>query len=340
MEVVFGLEAFPRPPAPVVLALGTFDGVHRGHQALLRTARERARALGGRCAVLTFDPHPHTVLAPSATPFLLTTLEERLEIFAGLGVDVAVVVRFDDSIRQMSASAWVDALVARIGMAEVVCGSSNTFGHDREGDPELLRRLGAERRFRVWVADPVDVDGAPVSSSRIRSLLHTGRVLDAARLLGRWYALRGTVTRGAGRGRALGYPTANLQLPPTKLIPAAGIYAAYARLADAVHPAAVSIGTRPTFGPGPLQVEAYVLNFTGILYGMVLELFLAVWLRDEETFASVEDLVHQIAADVAAAPQALAVAADRAGLGAPDGETVRRGPNQTDTRPPTPDSRS
>ncbi len=341
MEVVVGLEAFPRPRVPVVLALGTFDGVHRGHQALLRSARERARTLGGRCAVLTFDPHPNTVLAPPRAPFLLTTLEERLEVFAELGVDVAVIVRFDERFRQLSAAAWVDMLASQIGMAEVVCGPSYTFGHDRGGDADLLRRLGVQRGFRVWVAEPVAVDGAPVSSSRIRSLLQAGQVVDAARLLGRWYGLRGTVIRGDGRGLALGYPTANLQLPPTKLIPAAGIYAAHARTAEVEYPAAVSIGTRPTFGPGPLQVEAYLLNFTGDLYGTALELLLAVRLRDEETFASVQDLVRQIAADVAAVPQALAQAADHTGLGVQDRETTGRASVQrTESRPPTPDHQS
>ncbi len=317
MDVIRGLEAFPAHRTPVVLALGTFDGVHRGHQALLAHARERARTLGGRSAALTFDPHPATVLTPESAPALLTTIDERLDLFAQLGVDVAIVARFDDRLRQMSAEAWVNALAACIRMTEVVCGPSYAFGHDRRGDSDLLRRLGARLGFQLRVVDPVEADGERVSSSRIRRLLLAGHVLDAARLLGRWYSLRGTVVRGEGRGRDLGYPTANLELPPSKLIPSTGIYAAYARPSVGEFAAAVSIGTRPTFGPGPLKVEAYLLNFSENLYGSPLELHLAAQLRDELTFASAEELVVQIASDVAAVPRALVEATARAGLGEP-----------------------
>jgi riboflavin kinase/FMN adenylyltransferase len=315
MDVIRGLEAFPPHRTPVVLALGTFDGVHRGHQALLAHARERARTLGGLCAVLTFDPHPATVLTPESAPSLLTTIDERLELFAQVGVDLAVVARFDEGTRRMAAEAWVNALTACVQMTEIVCGRSYAFGHDRRGSPDLLQRLGARLGFHVWVVDPVEADGERVSSSRIRRLLLTGHVVDAARLLGRWYSLRGTVTRGEGRGRDLGYPTANLQLPPSKLVPSPGIYAAYARPSAGEYAAAVSIGTRPTFGPGPLQVEAYLLNFSGNLYGSPLELRVAARLRDELTFSTAEELVVQIASDVAAVPRALVEATRRAGLG-------------------------
>src|SRR5574337_78279 len=317
MDVIRGLEAFPAHRSPVVLAVGTFDGVHRGHQALLAHARERARSLGGRCAALTFDPHPATVLAPESAPSLLTTIDERLELFAQLGVDLTVVARFDEGLRRMSAEAWVNALAACIRMTEVVCGPSYAFGHDRRGDPDLLRRLGARLGFQVWVAEPVEEDGERVSSSRIRRLLLAGQVLDAARLLGRWYSLGGTVTGGKGRGRDLGYPTANLQLLPSKLIPSTGIYAAYARPSVGEFAAAVSIGTRPTFGPGSLQVEAYLLNFTGNLYESQLELRVAARLRDELTFSTAEELVAQMASDIAAVPRALVEAAERAGFGEP-----------------------
>ena len=317
MDVIRGLEAFPTPRTPVVLAVGTFDGVHRGHQALLAYARERAAALGGQCAVLTFDPHPATILTPESAPSLLTTIDERLELFAQMGVDLAVIARFDEGTRRMSAEAWVNALTACVRMTEVVCGSSYAFGHDRQGNPDLLRRLGARLGFQVWVVDPVEADGERVSSSRIRRLLLAGHVLNAARLLGRWYSLRGTVTRGEGRGRELGYPTANLQLPSAKLIPSTGIYAAYARPSAGEFEAAVSIGTRPTFGPGPLQVEAYLLNFNGNVYGSALELRVVARLRDELTFSTAEELVAQIASDVAAVPRALVEAGKHAGLGEP-----------------------
>jgi len=335
MDIIHGLESFPPPDSPVVLALGMFDGVHRGHQAIIADALKRARSLGGRCAVLTFDPHPRAVLDPSAGAFLLTTLDERLGLFRGLGADLAVIVRFDQAVRQMSAEAWVTALVTRTRMAAVVCGPTYRFGHDRAGTVTLLRELGRRWTFDVWVTDPVTLGGLPVSSTRVREALRTGRVVDAAALLGRWYELRGLVVAGDGRGRELGFPTANLQLPPAKLIPAAGIYAAYARSPGGIHPAAVSIGTRPTFGPGPMMVEAYLLHFTGDLYGAMLELCLAARLRDERAFPSTDDLVRQIADDVAAVPEALAKAEAGAGIGlrasrpaaqAADGRSEARSP--------------
>ncbi len=314
MEVIRGLENFPRQRVPVVVALGTFDGLHRGHQALITLAVRRARELNGRCAVFTFDPHPRAVLTPSSDEFLLTTLDERLELFAVLGADLAVAVRFDDTLRHTPAEEWVRELISKTAMAEVVCGANYVFGHDRRGNAELLRRLGGRHGFRVWVAEPVEVDGAPVSSTHVREALRAGRVTEASRLLGRWYTLRGTVVRGDGRGRTLGYPTANLSIPPGKLIPAVGIYAGYARTAAGDYQAAVSIGVRPTFGQGPLVVEAYLLNFTGYLYGTRLEVCLAARLHDEMTFSSVGDLIRQIDADVAAVPQALASAEAQAGL--------------------------
>lgn len=305
MEIIYGLEAFPPHRIPIVLALGTFDGVHRGHQVLIADALKRARSLGGRCAVLTFDPHPAAILAPPIENFLLTTLEERLELFEHLGVDVAVIARFDEGLSQMSAEAWVNALVACIRMTGVVCGPSYTFGRDRQGDSNLLRQLAASRGFHVWVATPLDVDGERVSSSWIRRLLHAGQVSDAAQLLGRRYSLRGIVVHGAGRGRGMGYPTANLQIPLAKLIPSTGIYAAQARAIGGEWTAAVSIGTRPTFGPGPRQVEAYLLKFTGNLYDSLLELRFVTRIRDEVAFASVQELVAQMESDVAAVTSVL-----------------------------------
>lgn len=340
MEVIHGLESFPKQRVPVVLALGTFDGVHRGHQAIIASTLTHARTLRGRCAVFTFDPHPRAVLDPQAEAFLLTTLDERLELLAGLGADLTVIVRFDRAFRQMAAEDWVRALKAHTGMAAVVCGPNYSFGRDRGGTASLLRELGRRHAVDVWVTEPVDAGGVPVSSTRIRELLRAGRVADAAPLLGRWYSLLGPVVAGDGRGRDLGFPTANLQLPPAKLIPAAGIYAAYARSASGVHHAAVSIGTRPTFGPGPVMVEAYLLDFTGNLYGTPLELHLAARLRDERAFSSVKDLVRQIADDVTAVPQALAAAEDLTNLGprasGPEQHTASR---RSGSRSPEPGAR-
>ena len=315
MEVIYGLENFPRQRVPVVVALGMFDGLHLGHRAVLALAVERARALRGRSVVFTFDPHPRSVLAAPADGFLLTTLDERLELFSALGADLAVVIEFNDTFRGTPAEAWVSDLAGATAMAEVVCGVNYVFGHDRRGNPALLRRLGDRYGFQLRTAAPVEVDNAPVSSTRIRDALRAGRVTDAGRLLGRWYVLRGVVARGDGRGRTLGYPTANLSVPSGKLIPALGIYAGYARCAAGEHQAAISIGVRPTFGHGPLVVEAYLLRFGGTLYEMPLEIHLAARLHDELTFSSTADLIKQIDADVAAVPQALADAEQQTGLG-------------------------
>lgn len=315
MEVIHGLGNFPKQRVPVVVALGTFDGLHVGHQALLALAVERARAVGGRSVVFTFDPHPRSVLAAPVDGFLLTTLDERLELFSALGADLAVVIPFNETFRRTPAETWVSHLVSTTAMVEVVCGVNYVFGHDRSGNAALLRRLGDRYGFQLRTAAPVEVDGAPVSSTRIRDALRAGGVTDAARLLGRWYALRGTVVRGDGRGHTLGYPTANLSVPTGKLIPALGVYAGYARCGAGEYQAAMSIGVRPTFGHGPLVVEAYLLRFTGTLYEMPLELHLAARLHDELTFSSPADLIKQIDADVAAVPQALAEAEKLTGFG-------------------------
>jgi riboflavin kinase/FMN adenylyltransferase len=298
MEIVHGFPPAPQAP-PGVLALGTFDGVHRGHQALLREAVRRAGERGVISAALTFDPHPLQVIAPPPEPFLLTTPDERLALLAALGLAAAYVIHFDEPFRRIGAEEWVDLLHTRVGMAEVVCGANYTFGRDRGGNVERLRALAAERGITVVVSPHVHVGGTLVSSTLVRRLLRSGEVQEAARFLGRWYALTGTVQRGDARGRALGFPTANLALTEEKLIPAPGIYAAFALTEAQQYQAAVSVGTRPTFGPGDLTVEAYLLDFNGDLYGRTLTLRFVQRLREEIAFASEAALVRQIEDDVA-----------------------------------------
>ncbi len=313
MDVVRGLEAFPRQPAPVVLALGTFDGVHRGHQALLWEAVRLARSRGGRSAAITFDPHPLAVVAPPPEPFLLTTLEERLDLLAGLGIDLAVVVRFDAAFRQIPAEAWLTLLREQVAMRHVICGSNYTFGHDRGGTVDQLRQWSVLHGIELHVIPPVHIGGTLVSSTLIRRLIQSGEVREAARYLGRWYTLRGIVQHGDGRGRSLGFPTANLAPPDDKLLPAPGIYAGLTSLPPETHHTAISIGTRPTFGPGALVVEAYVLDFAGDLYGASLELRFVHRLRDELAFTSEAALVRQIRDDVAQTRRLLTTAATAAG---------------------------
>jgi riboflavin kinase/FMN adenylyltransferase len=299
MDVVHGFPPHPREPTPATIALGTFDGVHRGHQALLREAVRRAGDRGGPSAAVTFDPHPLQVIAPPPEPFLLTTLDERLDLLAACGLDLTYVIHFDDAFRRLDAREWVDLLHRRVGMAEVICGANYTYGRDRGGNVDLLRARAAVLGFAVHLAAQVHVGGVLVSSTLIRRLLRAGDVQEAARFLGRWYALEGLVERGDARGRSLGFPTANLAVPDEKLIPGAGIYAAFATTEGGLHQAAVSVGTRPTFGPGALTVEAYLLDFSGDLYGRRVSLRFARRLREEIAFTSEAALVRQIEEDVA-----------------------------------------
>jgi riboflavin kinase/FMN adenylyltransferase len=290
---------------PTAVAIGNFDGVHLGHQALLAEARRRAHGPGATVA-LTFMPHPARVLAPAKAPPLIMPLARRLELLAQAGADVVVIQPFTPEFAAVEADDFVRRVLAReLGAADVVVGFDFSFGKGRAGNVQRLQALGAELGIGVAVIPPVTVDGLPCSSTRVRSLVAAGDLRPAASLLGRAFELEGTVVRGAARGRSLGFPTANLA-PDTELAPRLGIYAARARLSDGpddatAHVAAVSVGRNPTFeGPtAPVTVEAHLLDFTGDLYGRRLRLELIDWLREERKFDSIDALVAQIGADVA-----------------------------------------
>ena len=299
-------DARPAGAPRTAVAIGNFDGVHLGHQALIAEARARARAPGAAVA-LTFTPHPARVLAPAKAPPLIMPLDRRLALLAEVGAEVAVVQPFTPAFAAVEAQSFVaEVLVRDLGAADVIVGYDFTFGRGRSGNVERLREWGAALGASVTVIPPVTVDGAPCSSTRIRALVAAGEMRRAAALLGRPFEVEGVVVRGAARGRTLGFPTANLA-PETELAPRLGIYAARARVCEepaAVGPsfvAAVSIGRNPTFETdgAPVNVEAHLLDFAGDLYGRRLRLELVDWLRDEQRFASVEALVAQIAADVA-----------------------------------------
>jgi riboflavin kinase/FMN adenylyltransferase len=292
-------------PAPLALAIGNFDGVHRGHQELLRVARARAAALHGEAGVLTFSPHPARVFAPALAPPLIVSLERRLELLADAGVDVAIVEPFTRELAAVEAEDFVTTFLAgRLGAREVVVGYDFSFGRARRGTPALLQSMGAALGLGVSVVAPVSVDGLLCSSTKVRELVLEGRVEGAALLLGRPFEIEGTVGRGAGRGRGLGFATANVAAE-AELLPRLGIYAARARLVGdaggAGHRVALSVGANPTFTPGagsPVTVEAHLLDFDGDLYGRRLRLDVLHRLRDERRFDSVEALVAQIHADV------------------------------------------
>jgi riboflavin kinase/FMN adenylyltransferase len=311
VKIVDGSAAFlaslgGRPPLPVAVAIGNFDGVHRGHRALIDATRLRAGAGRGLAAVLTFTPHPARVFAPALAPPLITSLDRRLELLAQAGVDVAVVEPFTREYASIEAEDFVrDVLGARLGARDVVVGYDFSFGRGRRGRPELLESLGAELGMRVRVVPPVMADGLVCSSTKVREFVLEGRVEGAALLLGRPFEIIGPVVRGAGRGRGLGVPTANVA-SEAELLPKLGIYAGRATIlgagAEESPPlrAALSVGSNPTFaGDGRVSVEAFLLDFEGDLYGKRLRLEVLQRLRDERRFDSVEALVAQIHADVA-----------------------------------------
>jgi riboflavin kinase / FMN adenylyltransferase len=289
------------------VAVGNFDGVHRGHQALVGAAVARARTAGEAAVVLTFDPHPAAVLRPQAAPAALTTLAQKQELVAALGVDRLVVVPFDARLAALAPEAFAtEVLQQSVGARHVVVGESFRFGRGRAGDPRALEELGRTRGFGVEVVPPVMEEGRPISSSRVREALAGGRVDEAQRLLGRPYFVDGVVVRGDARGRTLGFPTANLR-PEPQILPARGVYAAQCRLADGSERAAVvNVGERPTFGGGRVTLEAHLPGFDGDLYDARLRVSFHHFLRAEQRFASAEALVAQIRADVEAARARLA----------------------------------
>ena len=304
MRVVRDLGA--RLRKPLCLAMGVFDGLHRGHREVIAAAVRSGARLGITPAVLTFDPHPDTVLSPRGAPPLLTTTEEKLALLRDLGVRLTVLATFDRQLADMPAEEFVrELLVGRLRARCLVVGEGWRFGAGGKGATGLLREMAPELGFSVSVVRPLSLGGAKVSSTRIRSLLARGRVSAAAEMLGYRYQVTGKVVAGAGLGRTLGYPTANLALPEDKLIPADGIYACLAGLRR-LRPAVAYIGTRPTVSAGGRRgTEVHVLPPEGRgparprldLLGRVLRVEFAARLRGDRKFPSLEALSRQMACD-------------------------------------------
>ncbi len=290
------------------VTIGVFDGVHRGHQALLRDFVAEAHAHAAPAVVVTFYPHPAEVLSNRRAPFYLTSPEEKARLIAALGVDVLLTHPFDEEVARQPAQVFMQALKAHLGLRRLWVGYDFALGRGREGDIPTLRRLGETLGYTVHVVEAYRLDGEVVSSTRVRQALAAGQVRQAARLLGRLYDLPGQVVPGEGRGRRLGFPTANLATWPKRMVPASGVYACYADLAEGTFPAVVNIGVRPTFEQGEAvpRIEAHLLDFSGDLYGRRLTLRFVARLRAERRFPSAEALAAQIARDVAQARTVLA----------------------------------
>lgn len=288
-----------------VLTVGTFDGLHLGHQDLLKRLVRRARLTSRLSAVLTFDRPPRAVLAPESNKVCLTSLEDKLTLFQQWGVDVLVILPFTPELASTTARDFVQGLVQRLRMSELWVGWDFALGRRREGDVPALKKLGQELGYEVHVLAPVQEGDVVVSSTQIRNLLSAGRVREAAELLGRYHQIKGRVVPGIGRGRELGFPTANLELESPCILPPTGVYAAYVYVGSARYAAALNIGLRPTFGASERTLEAHLLDFEGDLYGQQMLVQFVERLRDERRFPDADALRAQIARDIAQARDVL-----------------------------------
>ncbi len=306
MERLDGGSAVPERLRGGIVALGNFDGFHKGHQAVVGRAVGRARAEGRPVLVATFDPHPVRFFRPETPPFRLTTLDQRERMFAAAGADAMLVFRFDGALASLTAEQFVsERLLRLVGAAGVVTGEDFTFGKGRSGNVEVLKQLGRGHGFSVDSVAPVEADGTPVSSSLIREALQAGDCEAATRLLSRPFAIEGVVEHGDKRGRSIGYPTANLSLGKY-LRPRFGIYAVRGRLRHGhVLVGAANLGIRPTFDPAKELLEPYFFDFSGDLYGQTIEVELVSFLRPEAKFDSIDALKAQMDADCAEARRRL-----------------------------------
>jgi riboflavin kinase / FMN adenylyltransferase len=300
MERLRGLHALPLDAEHTVVTVGFFDGVHLGHRAVLARTVERAGERGVPAVAVTFDRHPREVLTPGREPRLLTTVERKAALIEGAGIDVLVVLVFDEAFSRIPAEAFVrDVLVGGLHARHAAMGANFTFGHRAAGTIKTLPGLGAPYGMSAEGVPLVEMDGNRVSSTSVRDALAAGDLTWPTTALGRRFVLDGAVVSGHGRGRGLGYPTANLRTWPRLLLPGQGIYAGVAELRGRRYRAAIDVGTNPTFGVEPLHVEAFLLDFEGDdLAGEPLAVEFWDRLRDEIRYDSVEELVDAIAVDV------------------------------------------
>jgi riboflavin kinase/FMN adenylyltransferase len=305
MEIIRDLDSLQRYPFPVV-ALGNFDGIHIGHQTILKAAIDRARAAGGSALAVTFDPLPAKVLNPNRAPRLIMAPEDKHELLRSFGLDGVIVLTFSRELSMLSSEDFVrDYLRGRIGACAVVIGHNVSFGHARAGNANVMRRLGRELGFETIVVGPIEHDGIAVSSTQIRKMISAGEMKRAAILLGRPHFLRGTVVHGRERGRTIGFPTANIQ-SRTECLPPDGVYATRLVLEDGSFPSITNIGMRPTFAEPERTIETHIFDFDRDIYGHEVKLEIAERIRPERKFESAQALAAQIAEDLQIAKSILA----------------------------------
>jgi len=297
MRIIRSLESivggYPYP----VLTIGAFDGIHLGHQEIIGRVRERAREKKGTSMLFTFSDHPLKVMDPGSAPPLITPPEVKRAILRKMGLDLLIQVPFSREFSQKEPRAFIEeVLLERLGMREIWVGFDFVFGKDRQGDINLLQERGRQLGFSVEIVPPVRLQGKIVSSTFIRGLLKEGRVAEASGLLGRPYHVTGQVVKGSGRGRHLGFPTANIGLPKDFLLPN-GVYAGWAKVRGKTYPAAINVGTSPTFAPLERRIEAHLLAFQGNLYGMIIQIHFWEKVREERRFKNEEELARRIRED-------------------------------------------
>jgi riboflavin kinase/FMN adenylyltransferase len=297
MKVFSDIEDQQLSLAGSVVTMGNFDGIHLGHQALVRHAVEEAKRLVYPSIVLTFEPHPLKVLAPERAPRLLLSSQDKLDLFQALGVDIVIAQRFDRQFASIAAADFVERfLVGRLKTKKLWVGRDLRFGQGRKGGTEDLMRIAPEVGFQLGVLDPISSDGIRISSSRIRGLVEAGCVEEVQPMLGRYHFVSGRVVQGQGRGRKLGFPTANIS-SQTEVVPLNGIYATLIEVQGRQWLSVSSVGVNPTFGDGPRTVESFIFDFQNDIYGEAARLFFVKRIRDERKFATVEDLIAQIHVD-------------------------------------------
>jgi len=305
MIILHGIDTVPQAAKAAVLAIGNFDGVHRGHQALLRVAKVEAGKLGAPAGVILFEPHPREFFQPDKPHFRLTALERKLELLEHFGLDAAVVLAFDAALAGLAAQDFIERIIVQaLAARHVVIGYDFRFGKGRVGEPETMRQAGSALGFGVTVVAQVAEAGEVFSSNAIRAELAQGDVAGAAQMLGHWWRLSGKVIGGFKRGAGLGFPTANIELAPGTAL-AHGIYAVRVHLEEKVYPAAAYLGTRPTFDNGAPMLEVFLFGFEGDLYGREIAVEFIDFVRTDAKFASVAGLQEQIAKDCARAQAVL-----------------------------------
>jgi len=303
VSVVHDFSDWPR--GALFVTVGVFDGVHVGHHEVIARTAERAHACGARAIATTFDPLPIQVLAPAAPPFGLSDIEERAQLLHDAGADDVVIFHFTRQFAAMTPAEFIQRVAGAGEVRQIVVGEDFQFGHDRAGNVRTLSEAGPTFGFEVFVAPPVRADGVVVSSTRVRNALIAGDVTSAARLLGRPYSVRGTIARGSEHGRGLGFPTIDLAVPPTRLLPRDGIYAMTLGIRGQRFPAVASVSVRPTLGGADRTLEAFPLEPAPHTSDDVIDAVFVKRLRDDVRFATPAELSEQIARDVEAARQAL-----------------------------------